>query len=441
MSPPRFRSLTLQLAAPFALFVVLGSSALAWWLHHTAREESLRVFAAEARANAEFIRQTRLPISERTAESLSRVLGVQVIFFDPTFKAVPPLPPQIASRSILREYLGGAMLSGVTAQGFDAVEVPLDGGWHLGFFRPAQPRFAELLRPRTLGVLGVFWALSFALAWVLVRGLVRPLRLLAQRLPHIGHDPEASLPGAERGDEIGQLARAYLATRAQLAEERSRREKAERLALLGRMATGLAHEIHNPLSAIRMHAQLLESTAPEDARESLSVLLGETAKIEGLVNQWMFLARPAPPDTAPADLGGIVARVVAAQRPAAEHADVHIVSEIPAGHCVNVDARRIAQAVGNAVINAIQAMPSGGTLTIRGEADAARVLLVFSDTGRGFSDAALVRHAELFFSEKEGGMGIGLSVTAEVLRAHGGELRVVNAHGGGAVVTFEFPKS
>ena len=421
MFPPRFRSLTLQLAAPFALFVVLGSSALAWWLHRTAREESLRVFAAEARANAEFIRQTRLPTTGRTAESLSRVLGVRVAFLHQSGEIIPP--PDGAA----------------VARDEESIIVPLDGDWRLGFFRKVEPRGAALLRPRTLAVLGVFWALSFALAWMLVRGLVRPLRLLAQRLPHIEHDPEATLPGAERADEIGQVARAYLETRAQLAEERARREKAERLALLGRMATGLAHEIHNPLSAIRMHAQLLESTAAEGARESLAVLLGETAKIEGLVNQWMFLARPSPPQTAVADLGEIVARVIAAQRPAAEHAEVRIVLEIPAGLRVNVDARRIAQAVGNAVINAIQAMPSGGTLTIRGEADAACVLLAFCDTGRGFSEAALARHAELFFSEKEGGMGIGLSVTAEVLRAHGGELRVANALGGGALVTFEFP--
>ena len=91
MSSPRPRSLSLQLAVPFALFVVLGSSGLAWWLHRSAREESRRVFEAEARANAEFIRQTRLPVSERTAESLSRVLGVQVAFLRPSGEAVPPL--------------------------------------------------------------------------------------------------------------------------------------------------------------------------------------------------------------------------------------------------------------------------------------------------------------------------------------------------------------
>jgi signal transduction histidine kinase len=310
------------------------------------------------------------------------------------------------------------------------------------FVRRVEPVVGFLFKPETLVVLAVFWIFSVGLAWALARGLVRPLRLLAQRLPHIEDDAEASLPGAERNDEIGQVARAYLDTRAQLGAERARRERAERLALLGRMATGLAHEIHNPLSAIRMHAQLIDSAPaaeqPAVLRESLPVLLGETAKIEGLVNQWMFLARPAPPQTAPADLAEIVAGVVRTLGPQAAHARVQIASDLPAGLRASVDSRRIAQAVGNIVINAIQAMPSGGTLTITGwRGDSVR--LIFRDTGSGFSPAALAQHTELFFSEKEGGMGIGLSVTAEILKAHHGALVVANAPEGGAVVTVQLP--
>jgi signal transduction histidine kinase len=191
-----------------------------------------------------------------------------------------------------------------------------------------------------------------------------------------------------------------------------------------------------------MHAQLVDSTPDAElataARESLPVLLGETAKIEGLVNQWMFLARPAPPQTGPAEIAELVRGVVRALQPEAAHAGVMIIDHTAPGLRVNVDARRVSQAIGNVVRNAIQAMPRGGAVTIEGARSEA-VQLRFRDTGPGFSAKAIAHHAELFFSEKEGGMGIGLSVTSEILRAHGGELRVENAAEGGAIVTFLLP--
>ena len=458
MSRPRASTLWLRLAAPFLLFVVAGSIGIALWLHAAARRESQTVFATLARTNAEFIRSAKLPANERVAESIGRVLGMDVFFRQTAWdmetgeggamniqksrELVPaPSGPLAEHAGLLGELVSG---QGIVRAGADceAIAVPMEKDRSLIVVRRVQPAIGFLLKPETLLVLAGFWLFSVGLAWALARGLVRPLRLLAERLPHIQSDAEVSLPGAGRHDEIGQVARAYLEARAQLGAERARREQAERLAILGRMATGLAHEIHNPLSAIRMHAQLIDSaTDGEQAaalRDSLPVLLGETAKIEGLVNQWMFLARPAPPQTAPADLGEIVAGVVRALGPQAAHARVEIANELPAGLRANVDARRLSQAIGNIAMNAIQAMPGGGALTITGwRGDSVR--LVFRDTGAGFSAKALAQHAELFSSEKEGGMGIGLSVTAEILKAHRGALLVGNGPDGGAVVTVQLP--
>ena len=443
MSRPRSSTLWLRLAAPLLLFVVAGSTGIALWLHATARRESQTVFATLARTSADFIRHAKLPANERVAESIGRVQNMEVLFRRGAGREFVPAPSAaLAPHAGLLGALTPA--EGIVSAGaeFEAIAVPMEMELSLIFVRRVEPVLGFLFKPETLPVLAVFWLFSIGLAWALARGLVRPLRLLAQRLPHIQDDAEASLPGAERNDEIGQVARAYLETRAQLGAERARRERSERLALLGRMATGLAHEIHNPLSAIRMHAQLIDSAPageqPAVLRESLPVLLGETAKIEGLVNQWMFLARPAPPQTAPADLGEVVAGVVRALGPQAAHARVRLANDLPPGLCVSVDARRISQAIGNIAINAIQAMPAGGTLSITGwRGDSVR--LVFRDTGPGFSPPALAQHAELFFSEKEGGMGIGLSVTAEIVKAHRGALLVGNGPDGGAVVTVQLP--
>jgi signal transduction histidine kinase len=459
MSVRPVSSLWLRLALPFLLFVAAGSSALALWLHASAQRESRHVFATLARTNADFIKSARLPANERVADYLSRVLNMRVFFRQSAWdmtgggkdgislrksrETVPPITGPLERYRTMLEALGEERGIVETGGKFEAIAVPLDNDLSIILVREVEPAWSFLVRSETLLLLAVFWVFSVALAWMVARGFVRPLRLLAARLPHIENDPDAALPGAERKDEIGQLVRAYLATRAQLAAERTRREQAERLAILGRMATGLAHEIHNPLAAIRMHAQLIESANDGElahtARESLPVLLGEASKIEGLVQQWMFLARPQPPQTAPADFGEIVAGVVRALTPQAAHSGVRIIDEVPAGLRARVDARRLSQAVGNIILNGLQAMSNGGTMTIRGERSGSRVRLIFRDTGRGFSPEALAHYADLFFSTKEGGMGIGLNVTSEILKAHDGTLTVANAPEGGAIVTLQIP--
>jgi signal transduction histidine kinase len=435
MSLLRFSSLRVRFAAVFLCFVAAGSISLVAWLEVSERERGLRQFEISARANGEFVRSARLPLSERTATALSQVLGIDVFFIRATDKSIGGKPAESRARS----NPGIA----VREQNVEAISVPMSQGVSMVFVREAEPAFVVLKHSGTWIALGGFWLAALALGWVITRGLVQPLRLLAKRLPHIENDPDAVLPGAERADEIGQVARAYLRARTQLGEERARREKAERLALLGKMAAGLAHEIHNPLTAIRMHAQLLEAASagalPSAARDSLPTMIGESERIESLVNQWMFLARPEPPKTNRAELRQLVEKSVNAQSAAARHAGVEVSLGVSSSLVVEVDERRFLQAVTNVIVNAIQAMPEGGHLRIDALERNGRVVVRFADEGAGFSKAALARGGELFFSEKEGGMGIGLSVALEILKAHRGSLRVENGSAGGAVVLFDLP--
>ncbi len=441
MDKYRTWSLWLRIAIPFLLFVIIGSIALCSWLYLNSRQESRAEFATLARVNAGFIHSSRLPTTERMAQELGRILDLDVYFRQTGNEIIPPLPGDFkkieANISRLSPSDGVVQLESST----EAVAVPINATCDLIFIRPVQT-FALLQRPLTLVILLSFWILSLVLAWTLTRGVVRPLRILASRLPHIETDDVVSLPGMERSDEIGLLARAYLQTHSLLSSERRRREKAERLALLGRVATGLAHEINNPVSSIRMHLQLMES-APSGKLDTsvIPLILSETAKIESLVNQWMFLTRPAPPQISTADLGELVATVVKSLRLQAGHARVAITVDIPPGLRAPVDARRISQTVGNIILNAIQAMPSGGTLRITGHADSGNARLIFADAGRGFSQTALQHYSDLFYSEKEGGMGIGLSVSVEIVKAHGGSIEVANLPAGGACVSLALPAS
>lgn len=461
MPVSRFRGLWLKIALPVLGFTMLGSLVLLFWLRASAERESANLFATLARTNAEFLRNARLPGSERVAGHLGKVLGMQVFFRHDawamssgkpaqlsarrTVELVPP--PEEAVEKHVRQLEHLTPEDGIVALGRsrEAVAVHVVPEFSMILVRTTQQASGLLSSGPTLVLLGAFWSFSFTLAWAVTSVVVRPLRELTEELPRISRPSRAPLPGAERQDEIGQLARAFAATRHQLGEERQLREKAESFALLGRMATSLAHEIHNPLGAIRLHTQLLNTTPPTQlgaaARETLPILLDETRRIEGLVNEWMFLARPSPPQRSHTDLSALVAEVLLAHRAAASHARVQVFASIPSGTLALVDSRRISQVIRNVVLNAFQAMPEGGELRIatNGQIGASFIELIFRDTGPGFSAVAIERHQELFYSEREGGMGIGLTVSSEILRAHGGALRVGNAEPGGAMVTLILP--
>jgi len=249
----------------------------------------------------------------------------------------------------------------------EAVTVPVEAGTELTLIRE-KPQL--LFRPVTLIALAAFWGLSLALAWAVIRPFLR----------------------------------------------------AQRLAMLGQMATSLAHEVQNPVAAIRLHAELAGN----------ATIAGEAMTIESLVNQWMFLAKPEPPRKAPVALDELLADTVRTLTPLAEHARANIAVTGQAGK-IDADARRMGQVFRNLITNAIQAMPTGGTLTIA----AADHSITFHDTGPGFSATALARCPQMFYSEKEGGMGIGLSVAHEILKAHGGRLLLANGDKGGAIVTVQ----
>jgi len=135
----------------------------------------------------------------------------------------------------------------------------------------------------------------------------------------------------------------------------------------------------------------------------------------------------------------IVSQAARGQSAAAAHAGVKVDIEVPEGLVIMGDRRRLGQAVTNVIVNAFQAMPRGGTLRIRATGKEGFAALALQDNGPGFSPQAFEKYRELFYSEKEGGMGIGLSVSAEIIEAHGGRLAVENAPGGGGLVTFQLP--
>ena len=424
------------LAIPFTAFVLAASLALIAWIDSSYRRESLRQFRETASANARIVDQLRLPRSPELARNLATVLGVGVGF---RFEDTPTTGLDQALEAAVSDLISIAPASARVAGRDLAVATLADGTTHLVLMRDGNrglPGASTWLLPSLIVA-----ALGGGLAFLVSRRLVHPLVTLNRWLPNLDSEKPDPIPPSvtSRADEIGALARSLEEGHRRLREEQELRRQSERLATLGRIATSLAHEIRNPAAAIRMHADLLAREKSGDKTESLDLIRDEVDRITDLVNQWLFVARAAPPRTRPHDLSALARATLNRLAPQFEHAGVTTVLDAPDGSFVEVDSSRIEQVMRNLFLNARQAMPSGGEIqaAIRG-ADSG-IFLEIRDAGAGFSDEALRRWSEPFFSEREGGMGLGLTLASEVMQAHGGTLSVRNGPDGGAIVRCEFP--
>lgn len=438
--PAPAASLALWMASCVMLFVLLGSLALVWAFERRIEREERRAFEELARVNTGFLERSRLPLSGKMAEQLGEIIGAQIFFWqtrtgEVTGKDGDSLPSSLA----FKMNFDGKVST--LSRSFWMVGLPGPNETRVIFVRPVSPTMHAMSRFDTWLALAFFWLLSLALGWGMASRVTGPLRGMAKSLPLVG--TEHALPELPvlRRDEIGQLAQTLTRTHESLRDERERRRAAERHALLGRMTASLAHEVRNPVAAIRLHAQLLEQANAEEAGISRQLIESEAGRIEELVSQWLNHARPAPPVLSEMDVTGSLRQAIRLMEPQARHAGVRIEMESETPLLIPADRHRVQQVFGNLLRNAMQAMPSGGTIKVRVLDENACVAVVFEDGGRGFSPSALARSGEPFYSEKEGGMGLGLAVSKEICLAHGGGLVVENRAGGGATVRVEFSKN
>ena len=215
----------------------------------------------------------------------------------------------------------------------------------------------------------------------------------------------------------------------------------ERLAALGGMAAVLAHEIRNPLGAIKGLAQFLEEKTAADPThaEMTQTIAREATRLERLVNDLLTYARPRPPDRRPVDILSILQQTLTLALPAAAEAGVALlldgISDLPP---IWADSEQMQQLFGNLVLNAIQATPPGGSVRLVAAADSAsgrsrpsrrgreRVLVTVEDTGRGIPEEELARIFEPFYTTRAKGTGLGLAICRQIAEAHDGTLEVAS---------------
>ena len=225
---------------------------------------------------------------------------------------------------------------------------------------------------------------------------------------------------------------------------------AERLASLGRLVAGVAHEVRNPLATIRLRVQMCRrDTGDPKVKESCFVALEEIERLNGIVNRLLSFARPINLQLEPVDLKGLVQERIRSFEEAALHGQVQLMTNLPnKSFLAVVDKDRMAQVFDNIIQNALEAMAEGGgTLSVtlasevnKGESgDGVRV--EFQDTGKGMDPSVAGHVFDPFFTTKPSGTGLGLSISHELVRAHGGDIRIDSAEGRGTNVRITIPNS
>lgn len=435
--PLKRRSLVTRFVLVFVTFVVAGSLLLLAWLRFQQQAEDERVFLQLAHTDADFVQRLNLPRSAKLAEDLQQLLHVSLYFRNAKGEFEPPLASEQSIR--LREIPRNVVHE--LSDGRQALILRLDASHDMIFIRSGSEAALSLLHPATRNALITFWLLSAALGWVIARQVITPVQQLTRGLETFFDSKEQVPEETKRSDEIGELARSLTQARDDLWKEREKREQSERMALLGRVATGLAHEIKNPLAAIQLHTQLLDTTALDnESLQSLNHIQEEAQVIEGLVNQWLYLTRPIPPKSQLLQLTTVLNETLHTLKAQTDHASVEVLTDLADEPTpIQGDRVRLQQAIRNIILNAIQAMPLGGKLRVTLKIESNQCRLRFHDDGRGFSESALSHGTELFFSEKEGGMGVGLNVVHEIISAHQGSLTLQNSSEGGAEVLVTLP--
>ncbi len=227
----------------------------------------------------------------------------------------------------------------------------------------------------------------------------------------------------------------------QVKELEERLKRSERLAALGRLSAGVAHEIRNPLSSIRGLAQYLRRRLDPDSEEAglAEVMIGEADRLNRVVNDLLAYARPRPPRFEPGDLGAIARRVVELTETQAQERGVELSLDID-GELgpVELDADQITQVIFNLVLNAIESGARRVRVTAR--RGNGSVVLTVGDDGPGVDEKDRSHIFDPFYTTKAKGSGLGLSISLRIVEEHGGSLTLID-DGPGAVFELELPLS
>jgi len=293
-------------------------------------------------------------------------------------------------------------------------------------------------------------------AWKLAGSISRPVTSLARAAAAIAEGDFAQTLPVGTADEIGSLTRIFnimilsLKEHDELLREQTRLHltRSERLASIGRLAAGVAHEINNPLTGVLTFSHMLLDDAPDGSqqRKDLETIIEATLRCKDIVRGLLNFSRQNEPQKKLSDLNAVLREALNLTRNQASIHRVNVTEALgPALPHLVIDPNQIQEVAVNAIVNAIDAMPDGGELTVRTRAieeNGARwAEFEMADTGCGIQPENLERVFDPFFTTKQTGKGtgLGLAVSYGIVTEHGGQIRLASEVGRGTTITVRLP--
>ena len=336
-------------------------------------------------------------------------------------------------------------------------DVVLAGKPYKVFYLSLPPeRFYCLLRPmekiaeakRTLtwymlGIAVLVMALIAFISYRIGKNLTNPIKVLVDSTARVATGDLDEQCEIKTHDEIGNLAAAFNQMTRDLKESRDQLIQAERLATAGKMSASFAHEIRNPLSSMRMLAQMLMQKPEmlgEKYQQSVRYILEEIERIDTIVKGLMDFARPSSLDLKQQPIAPVLQAVLSLMEANLAHHKIQLVLnlslETPE---IQFDSDKLKQAFMNVVLNAMEAMPQGGVLQVSTFTENESVCIKVKDTGVGIPAEDLEHLFEPFFTRKTRGTGLGLANVKRILKEHGGRVEIDSTPDEGTEVLLRLP--
>ena len=304
-----------------------------------------------------------------------------------------------------------------------------------------------------IGITGIL--LGLALGLLLARSITHPIYELVLKVKgatHNGIVEKVNIANETELEHLDKYVRNLIEKINEVNKDLERSQqmliRSEKLAALGKMAAGLAHEIRNPLTAVKMLIFSLQNEVTGDSQLSndFAVIVKEIDRIENFIQNFLDFARPPKPNFSFTDVNETVKQTLNLLSPQIKNAKLELVENLnTSGVMVYSDREQLKQVLVNIIMNAIQTMPTGGKLNVATSTDgesqdlSTYLKIKISDTGTGISHEMLDSIFDPFVTSKEDGVGLGLSIAHQIIANHGGWIEATNNKDKGATFIINLP--